>query len=106
MSETNLLQRVVKPRVGDTWEIQVPGKRKKVKVVGRVYKASCYVKPGVVGRRMYVEWQRQPKGRYSGMFFRGLWKYGRLVESATDKAARVEAHQLKMEHRRSGRKEV
>ena len=72
---------MIRPKVGDTWKFKTPKmKRSKTKTIGRIRFESL----SSGKRRLYVDWERWPKGRYSGVFIRVLLKYGiRISEKKT-----------------------
>lgn len=67
-----------RPRPGDIWLVRYSyGKRKKwVDDIGLRWVRK---NDGTDYKKLYVSWQRQPKGRYSGAFVRALLKHGRLI---------------------------
>ena len=91
-------------QVGDEWEVRVPGKRKKIKEVGEVYKCWLPVRDehgnyvfkkegyGVVQKRVWwVPWRRQNKGRYTGIRVDALHQYGRLISTKEQRDKKFEA---------------
>jgi hypothetical protein len=65
----------LRPRVGDVWKIKRKGKWV-TKIVGEVR----MIRYDDNTRGPYVEWKRQPKGRYSGYRPKWLMKSGILVK--------------------------
>ncbi len=69
-----------RPRPGDVWEFQMPGKHRTVKTVANVYSIYYLKKDGSDVKRVTVHWTRKPKGRYSSTRVKWLLKYGKLVK--------------------------
>jgi len=72
------------PRKGDIWEFRRKG-RKVRKEVGYLYlrwrhEYDKYGNETKSWREWYVQWQRMPKGRYSGAFVKWLLANGTLIE--------------------------
>jgi len=95
------LRRWVRPRPGDTWEIRRPNRPKIVKRIGKISRIWIRSKDGrgEFGsvRRIYIQWYRLPKGRYSGITLKGLLKYGRLIQSNADRMAQDEAQRKRVD---------
>lgn len=67
-----------RPRPGDIWLVQYPsGKRKKW--VDSIRTRQVRMDDGSDRWKLYVDWQRNPKGRYSGAFVRALLRRGKLT---------------------------
>jgi hypothetical protein len=95
---------MVKPCVGDIWEVIIPAtatrKRKRiVKEIGSIYMTWYSRKDGSHVKHPYCEWKRLPKGRYSGLRVKWLLKYGTRISTAAERQAAVDK-------RRSERKAV
>lgn len=74
------------PRRGDVWEYQLPGKPKKRKEIGTVYRVWKHYVEGT--RRVpVVWWSRRPKGRHTGIRVRVLLKYGRRISTKAERDA-------------------
>ena len=73
------------PRKGDIWEFQRPGKRKKRKEIGEIFMMLMRKTDGTYVRRPYVQWQRWPKGRYSGIRVKWLLKYGHRISTQAER---------------------
>ncbi len=88
-------QRLVRPLVGDEWELKRPGKRKIMKQIGEIYVRRFGEgkdeRGRVRARKWAVRWKRQPKGRCSGCTLRQLMLYGRRISTAAERRARYEA---------------
>lgn len=69
----------LRPRVGDLWEFKLPKKQKKRKVVGSIAREQHEGNNGQVVILPRVNWQREPKGRYSSLRVKWLLKCGWLV---------------------------
>lgn len=69
-----------RPKPGDIWELCIPGKRKKVKTVGQIYRIRYQGKDGGQPLLPAVHWKRLPKGRYSSIRVKWLLLYGRLLK--------------------------
>ena len=71
-----------RPKPGDIWELNIPGKRKKIKVVSHLTRIRYRAKDG--GRLLLptVHWRRPLfKGRYSSMIrVKWLLQYGKLLK--------------------------
>jgi hypothetical protein len=83
----------LRPRSGDDWEFKLPGKSKKVKRIGYVMRRyiSVYDESGNwkgSKRIVYVNWQRLPKGRYSGIRVKTLMKHGKRICTRKEREAR------------------
>lgn len=78
------------PRAGDCWEFKLPGKRKRVKEVGSVIQKHGKLADGSTGEFDYVNWHREPKGRYSGLSVYLLRKHGRRVSTKAERDAHLE----------------
>jgi hypothetical protein len=71
------------PRIGETWEIKLPGKRKITKTLGSVVRTwrrsekSKRQYGGVI--RPLIAFVRRNKGRHTGVFPRTLLTYGKLI---------------------------
>lgn len=75
------------PQVGDLWEFKLPGKRKRTKEVGKIdphppYQANV--------DRPCVHWQRENKGRYTGISVERLMEFGQRVSTKAERDARTE----------------
>lgn len=79
------------PRVGDIWEFQIPGKRKKRKQIGAIIRTRVWGPNGTQPLRVYIQWARLPKGRYSGIRPKTLLKYGRRVSTQTERDKKLAA---------------
>lgn len=77
----------VEPQVGDLWEFKLPGKRKRTKEVGTIAKHPPY-QSNV--DRPYVHWQRENKGRYTGISVERLMQFGHRVSTKAERDARTE----------------
>lgn len=73
-----------RPRPGDVWEIRIPGKSKKIKTVNYVYMQDYLKKDFSIVQHPRVEWERLPKGRYTGLRVKWLLKYGKLIKRRAD----------------------
>jgi hypothetical protein len=108
MSNAGWLRHFVRPRPGDTWEIKIPNRPKKVKRIGKINRIWIRSKDGrgEFGnvRRIYIHWYRLPKGRYSGITLKGLLKYGRLIQSNADRMAKDEAQRKRVDAKWSNEK--
>lgn len=82
------------PRVGDIWEFQIPGKRKKQKEIGAIIRTRVWGPNGTQPLRVYIQWYRLPKGRYSGIRPKTLLKYGRRLSTKAERDAHFEARFL------------
>ena len=78
-ANSGCLSRLVRPRVGDVWEFQIPNKPKRTKTVGSIVRTQHANPGGGVCVLPRVYWRRLPKGRYSSIRVKWLLKYGRLV---------------------------
>lgn len=88
------------PQAGDIWEFRLPGKRKRVKEVGSVGQVWGKRVDGTEGHYPYVYWQREPKGRYSGLSVRLLLLHGRRVSTKAERDAHLNAQIEKAKRRR------
>lgn len=79
------------PRVGDIWEFQIPGKRKKRKRIGAIIRTRVWGPHGTQPLRVYIQWDRLPKGRYSGIRPKTLLKYGRRLSTKAERDADFKA---------------
>lgn len=66
------------PKAGDAWEVRIPGRPLKTKIVGHV----GYF--GALGCQ-YVSWRRRNKGRYTGITVKALRKWGRRVSTEKER---------------------
>lgn len=66
-----------RPRPRDIWIIKRPGKSKLRKWVDDVELMQVRTPSGIKWR-MYVNWQRANKGRYTGITVRDLLRFGKL----------------------------
>lgn len=87
-SETSIT--VEQPQVGDYWEFKLPGKRKRLKEVGAVEQRFGKRVDGTQGEYDYVNWKREPKGRYSGLSVYLLLLHGRRVSTKAERDAHLE----------------
>ena len=79
-ANSGCLRRLVRPRVGDTWEFKTPNKPKKTKVIAAIYRMQhCAGKNGEILVLPRVQWRHAPKGRSTSIRVKWLLKYGRLV---------------------------
>lgn len=95
------------PKAGDYWEFKLPGKRKRIKEVGRVGTIFVVIERGTypkwkdkTKRVPYVHWRRENKGRYTGIRVKLLRQYGNRVST---KAERDEAMERRIALRRAER---
>jgi hypothetical protein len=72
----------MKPQVGDEWEVRRPGKRKIVKRIHLIW--SRMSRSGGLNR-LYADWERLPKGRYSGIWMKDLIKYGTRLSTRAER---------------------
>lgn len=79
----------IKPEPGDYWEFQLPGKRKRIKEVGRISRVWGKKANGKEGYYRYVHWQREPKGRYTGLSELLLLRHGRRVSTKAERDAHL-----------------
>jgi hypothetical protein len=79
----------VKPQVGDEWEVRVPGKRRKVKIIGDIYKRWIGLFPNQK-RVLYAAWRRANKGRYTGISVASLKRFGKRLSTAAERTAAQE----------------
>jgi len=82
---------ILRPKIGDIWEVALPGKRKIVKEVGSVRMVWLERKDRTYVRRPYVSWFRLSKGRYSGIRVKWLLRYGRLISTKAEREAHFSA---------------
>lgn len=92
----------VRPRKGDIWEFQLPGKPKRRKEVGKVGWKWTNVYDGKgnwIGqrKRMYVSWYRLPKGRYTGIRVRKLIETGKRLSTRAERSAAQEKRFARLE---------
>lgn len=80
----------MRPQVGDIWEVNRPGKRKLVKEVGALVKVCQGTYPNFK-HPWYVQWKRQPRGRYSGMLLKRLVQIGKRLSTLAERKASDEA---------------
>jgi hypothetical protein len=92
------MTRQIEPQVGDYWEFKLPGKRKRVKEVGRIAMRDFLIERGMypdwkdkIETLPYVHWQRENKGRYTGITVRRLMEFGRRVSTKAERDAHLEA---------------
>ena len=76
------------PKVGDQWEVCLPGKRKVLKEVGQIYMRWFEREGGSQVRLPYIEWDRLPKGRYTGIRVRHLLMYGKRLSTKKERDAK------------------
>jgi len=87
------------PQVGDEWEFKLPYmKAKRKKVVGEIGTREFIVERGTYPKWKdktevlpYVHWERQPKGRYTGITVRRLMEFGRRISTKAEREARYAA---------------
>lgn len=86
------------PQVGDYWEFKLPGKRKRVKEVGRIDERDFIVERGTypdwkdkLERLPYVWWKRENKGRYTGITVRRLMEFGQRISTKAEREAHLQA---------------
>jgi hypothetical protein len=86
------------PRVGDYWEFKCPGKSKKVKEIGDIRfrwfegKWDASIREFTPNHhRIFIWWDRRPKGRYSGIRPKVLLKYGRRISTKAERDAHFQA---------------
>lgn len=77
----------IEPQAGDEWEFKLPGKPKRIKVVGRVDQVYGNLADGTKGHYPYVHWDRLPKGRYSGISVLLLQRHGRRISTKAERDA-------------------
>jgi hypothetical protein len=73
-----------KPKLGDEWEVRLPGKRRIVKRIGLIWPRTP--RSGH-NRKLYVDWLRLPKGRYTGIWLADLLKYGKRLSTRAERRA-------------------
>lgn len=110
MNESNQSQgaRHPYPQVGDEWEFKLPHmKAKRVKTVGSIVKKDFVVEHGIE-TLPYVHWQRQNKGRYTGISVRRLMDFGHRVSTKAEREAKYAAiaERRKQERDARGRNET
>ncbi len=79
------------PQVGDEWEFKLPGKPRRVKVVGSVDERHGKRVDGTTGPYPYVSWERLPKGRYTGLSVWLLMQYGRRISTKVERDTHLES---------------
>lgn len=103
---TSELSAAPTPQVGDLWEFKLPGKRKRTKEVGKVDKHPPYQADV---DRPYVHWQRENKGRYTGISVERLMQFGHRVSTKAERDARtkimMEQARVKREQKRQAASE-
>ena len=92
------------PVTGDYWELQLPGKRKRTKEVGRLSKVWGKRTDTTEGFYPYVDWARANKGRYTGISLRLLLKYGRRVSTKAERDAHLQTQIAKAKAKRELKK--
>jgi len=87
------------PQVGDDWEFKLPHmKAKRVKTVGSiserefiVERATAWPWKNKTAMLPYVSWERQPKGRYTGITVSRLMEFGRRVSTKAERDAHLQS---------------
>lgn len=80
-----------RPAPGDEWSFKLPGKSRRVKVVDRIEPRTFLKEAGSKEtiELDYVHWQRQNKGRYTGITVRRLVEVGHRVSTKAERAAHL-----------------
>lgn len=75
----------LRPKIGDVWKIKRKGRfvTKTVGDISRIYFSEGYRLP-------WIEWERLPKGRYSGIRAKWLMKNGVRIKSASQEEGKNE----------------
>lgn len=73
------------PSKGDIWEFKIPGKRKKRKALGAIYRRRRYLSEDNQPLRVFIAWKRLPKGRYSGIWSKALLQYEHHISTKVDR---------------------
>jgi uncharacterized protein YecE (DUF72 family) len=102
-----------KPKAGDYWEFQLPGKPKRTKEVGSICYKDFLVERGTypewkdkTQRLLYVRWARLNKGRYSGITVRMLMKFGRRISTKAEREAHFQTILANARNRRAAAKKA
>lgn len=82
------------PRKREVWRVRRKG-RLITKTVGRMYRRWIQ-RHGLEFRAYWVEWQRSPKGRYSGIWLRKLAITGQRIKSLEEIQAEEEVWQKRL----------
>jgi hypothetical protein len=103
----------VLPEAGDYWELKLPGKRKRIKEVGRVDTKDFIAERGTypewkdkVVRLPYIHWARANKGRYTGITVRKLLEFGRRVSTKAERDAHLDSLIAKAKAKRDAEREA
>lgn len=96
------MSEIVEPQVGDDWEFKLPGKPKRVKTGGRISQKTFLKEAGSSEQieLPYVNWKREPKGRYTGITVRRLMEFGHRVSTKAERDARLNAQIERAKERR------
>lgn len=85
-------EETITPQVGDEWSFKLPGKSRRRKTVGSIGEMSFVVERGTYPKwkdKMvmlpYVHWQRENKGRYTGITVRRLMEFGYRVSTKAER---------------------
>lgn len=87
----------LQPRVGDIWEVRRPGKRRIVKEIGKIYVCDWAPDFASSKQKLWVEWSRLPRGRYSGISYPALLFYGKRLSTKAQRRAEQKARWKKID---------
>lgn len=84
------------PQPGDVWSFKLPGKRRRIKEVGRVdmkefitERATKWPWKHKIERVPFVHWARKNKGRYTGITVKKLMEFGQRISTKAERDAHL-----------------